>query len=122
MPDILYFIWALLPILQLIITVKAAGKKVTNTGKREDPKYYSKSLIFSVVALLVAVFIDVQFFDNFADLVEDFGLDSRVPRWLIYPALLTAIAVIQQFFTDKKKKEEEAEQTARRLKYAKKEF
>jgi hypothetical protein len=119
MPDVLYFIWALLPIIQLIITMKAAGKKVTNIGRREDVDHYSKGLLFSVVGLLFAVFIDIKIYPSLAEVIEEYGIDSRIPRWLIYPAILTAIAVVQQSIRDKKQKLDEAEITARRLKYAK---
>ncbi len=118
MPDVLYFIWALLPLVLLWSVLRAAGKKVVKTGGRESPAFYSKQLAFSVVMLAVAILIDKQFFEELAPTLSDIGIEPRIVRWLIYPAIMTIAAVIQQKITDKRNAEGEAEKKARRMKYA----
>ena len=119
MPDILYLIWALLPLALLWITIKASAKAVTKTGKREYPKAYLSQLLLTTGIFLIAILIDSFLLPPIADELTSFGLDARLIRWLIYPALLAGVAVSRQVFIDKARKEEDAEKTARRMKYAK---
>ena len=121
MPDILYFIWAILPLALLWITIKAGTKSALNSGKREYPATYLRQLIFSIAAYLVSIFIDKKLLspgDSLTDLIEGSGIDIRLVRWLTFPAIIATAAVIQQYFIDKKKKADEALQTERRMKYA----
>lgn len=120
MPDLLYFIWALLPVALLWITMKAAAKKVTNTGNREYPSNYLKQLIYSTIALIIAIIVDTTIFPSVSELLASYGIEPRVVRWLIYPAILTLGAVIQEISIKKENAELEAEKKARRMKYAKK--
>ena len=120
MPDIVYFIWALLPLVQIVIAARASGKKALKVGTQEEPKNYWRSVAFSLFAIALAVGLDKLLFESIAELMKSFELDARILRWLLYPAVLALLAVVQQFFIDKKTKEEEAEKTARRLKYARK--
>lgn len=121
MPDLLYFIWALLPLALLVMTLHTATKAVLKTGKRDYPKNYFRELIFTTVMLGLSIFFDKTMLSPDSSLrlfIESFGIDYRLVRWLTYPALVTALAMIQQRFIDKKNKTENAEKVARRMKYA----
>jgi hypothetical protein len=120
MPDVVYFIWALLPLAQIVIAVRASVKKALKVGTQEEPKNYWRSVAFSLFALALAICLDKLLYESIAELMESFELDARILRWLLYPAVLALLAVVQQIFIDKRNKEEEADKTARRLKYAKK--
>lgn len=120
MPDIVYFIWALLPLAQIVIAIRASGKKVFKVGTQEEPKNYWRSVAFSLFAFAVAIGVDKLLYQSISDFMESYELDGRILRWLLYPAALALFAGIQQISIDKKTKADEAEQTARRLKHAKK--
>jgi hypothetical protein len=121
MPDVLYLIWALLPLALFWLTVKSALKTALKSGTREYPKSYFKELLFSTVAFIVSIGIDRLFLapeSVLVSFVEGFGIDHRLLRWLIYPAIITAAAMLQQVFIDRRIKEDDAERNALRMRYA----
>jgi hypothetical protein len=104
---ILYLIWALLPATLFFMSARASVRRVINAQGREYPVEYLKPAIFCTVFLAVAILIDTYMFQ---DIVDYFGFqetDLRVIAWLIYPALLSIAAMIQNVFVKKKEREED---------------
>jgi len=121
MPDLLYFVWGLLPLALLIMTLHTATKSALKTGKRDYPKNYFKELVFTTLMFVVSIVFDKQMLAQDSSLkllVESFGVDARLIRWLLFPAIITIAAMIQQYFINKKNVAGEAEKKARRMKYA----
>jgi hypothetical protein len=121
MPDFLYFIWAILPIALLWMTLQSGTKTALKTGKRDYPKNYFKELAFCSAAFVASIFLDKTMLaeeSSFKLLLESLGIDHRLVRWLIYPAIIVLASVINQYFIDKKRKEDNKEKVARRMKYA----
>ena len=121
MPDLLYFVWAILPFALLIMTLHTASKSALKTGKRDYPKNYLKETVFTTVMLIISIIFDKTMLaqdSSFRLFIETFGVDYRLVRWLTFPAIVTISAMIQQHFIDKKNKADNAEKVARRMKYA----
>ena len=121
MPDLLYFVWGILPFALGVMTLHTATKSALKAGKRDYPKNYLKEFTFTTVMLIVAIFIDTNMLSedsSFRLLIESFGVDYRLVRWLTYPAIVAIVAMVNQHFIDKKNKADNAEKVARRMKYA----
>jgi hypothetical protein len=116
--EFLYFIWVLLPLFLFWQLCFSTTKTVANAGTREYPKSHLKQFIYSVIMLVVAIVIDRTLYETLRPTLDSYGLEPRIFRWLIYPAMLTAGAAAQQWFIDKKVEEDNAEKKARRMKYA----
>lgn len=121
MPDLLYFIWAILPLALLVMTLHTATKSALKAGKRDYPKNYFREFIFTTLMLGFSIIFDKTMLtpdSSFRLFIESFGIDYRLVRWLTYPAMVAILAMIQQHFIDKKNKADDAEKVARRMKYA----
>ena len=121
MPDLLYFVWAILPLALLVMTLHTATKSALKAGKRDYPKNYFKELVFTTVMFVVSIVLDKTMLAQDSHLkifIESFGVDARLIRWLIFPAIITVAAMVQQHFIDKKNLAAGAEKKARRMKYA----
>lgn len=121
MPDLLYFVWGVLPFALGVMTLHTATKSVLKAGKRDYPKHYFKEFVFTCIMLCISIYLDKNLLAEDSALrifIESFGLDYRIVRWLIYPAIITIGAMINQHFINKRVKAENAEKLARRMKYA----
>ena len=102
---IYHFIWFLLPLLYLAIILKAYVKRMAKSYLLEDEKDYIRHLIFCVVCLVIAILIDNRFGEDLEyGFLSELG-DAAVFRWLIYPAVLLAVASISGFIPFLKSKE-----------------
>ena len=122
MSEFYHYIWALLPTALIVIALRGYWRKTFQSGLRDYPTDSLKQGIYCVVLLVVAIAIDRSVFDDiFAALPLD-GVDPRIPRWLIYPALLSVAAAIQNIFHKRKLEQERREMVTRQQKFTQRGF
>lgn len=90
-----HFLWFLLPLLYLAITVKAFIKRRLKSKALEDEKDYFRHFIFCLVCYFVALLIDQRFGEEYLSqgILSEFG-DADVFRWLLYPGVLLLCATV----------------------------
>ena len=91
-----YFVWSLLPIALLFWTIKAVWKKTFKMSGREYPKERFSQLVFCTICFVIAIALDKWFLASFLDTIRIEFFDTRIARWLIYPAILVFGGSIQK--------------------------
>ena len=88
-----YLIWFLLPLSLLGLAGWAVAKPLFGVPGKEDAADYFKQGLFALAAFAIAIFLDRLSFD---DLLLSFTEDSQaavnIVHWLLYPAVLLALA------------------------------
>ena len=120
--ETLYIIWAILPGILILLTLRASAKRVLKRPGREYPLDYAKQAAYCVVLLLVAIGIDRWFFDEMISSVYLGDADPRIFRWLLYPVIIGIAAYIQHIFDRKAEKKEQAERHKRQTDYMHRHF
>ena len=120
--DTVYWIWALLPLTLLFITLRAIAKRVLKRPGIEYPGDYIKQVIYTTVFLFVAIGIDRFLLDDFLSTIPLGDADPRIIRWLLYPAVLGIAAYVQHIFDVKAEKLEREERDRRQKDYMQRHF
>lgn len=95
----LHILWALLPLCFIGLYIWSFLRPYFKMHGKEDSKLYLSQGIFCSIGWAVAVLIDRS--EWFPGLIESLSwgmLDLSVARWLLYPAVLLAMASVQRFF------------------------
>ena len=111
MDRVIYFIWALLPCFLFFIWARACFQQASKARFQEEPKDYFSPAVFSLVAMLLAIWIDKSMLDRLIALVPFIEINDLVARWLLYPAILLLMAAVHSAFH---KRSEKAKQDAQR--------
>jgi len=97
----IYFLWALLPLVLLLIAIHAGYKKVMKIPRREDGWDYFIQFLFCSAILVMSIFFDIYVFEILVQSYWGSYLHVQVYRWLIYPLLLTSAVWLQRLTSDK---------------------
>lgn len=114
MLSVLYAIWLLLPLGLFLLGVWAFVKPYLGVRGREAAMPYFAQSFFCAIALAIAIAIDSS--EWFVGLVQTYSFDwfnLSIARWLLYPAVLAALAYIQRYW----KKEDQQRVSPKRFIY-----
>ena len=91
----LYIVWGLLPFTFVILSIWALLRPLVHSYGKESWWNYGEPALYTSVGLVIAVvLVNIGPPELIAD--NSFGyLDVRMPRWLMYPAVLTIMITLQ---------------------------
>lgn len=88
-------VWGLLPLLLLLLTIWSSFKLKVLKGEREPSRMYFKQFLFSVIALVISIFI------LYSELIVSLNekllfnfFEISFLEWLIYPVVLVVFAKV----------------------------
>lgn len=107
-----YFIWALLPFTLFCLVIWCKLRRFFRNFGQEPINDYVRWTVFATAGLIIAIGCD-KFFTNSVQEHFDLSEDTyNVISWLMYPAVLLAMAKIDEHL--KKEKETKRVQPSRR--------
>ena len=88
-----YLLWFLLPLFLLGLAAWAVMKPLFGVPGKEDASDYFKQGMFALFAFVIAIFLDRLSFDEvLLSFTEDSQAVVNIVHWLLYPAVLLALA------------------------------
>jgi hypothetical protein len=93
----IYYIWILLPLVFLLLSLRAVYRRVAGIPRRESPVFFLAQAAFCFVALGLTWWIDTTIFPSIVDVISFGMFDVDVARWVLYPAVLVLLAYLQEF-------------------------
>lgn len=101
----MYFLWAILPLILLVMAIWAWLKPILKVYGKEDGKRYFMMFLFCAFIMWLSIMIDQT--EMFKELIPklSFGfLEYNMVRWLTYPAMLYLAGTAWDAYDKKKKK------------------
>lgn len=96
-----YVIWALLPLVFLVLAGWAFSKRFFGVSGREYPSSYLSQFFFCLVAFVVSIYLDQYVLEDAVEALTAGMLDIIIARWLLFPGILVGMAWVQKLVTKK---------------------